>query len=293
MNNKTKIVFQGRLWEDNYIKNEFFPNNEYFYAVNDLLNLDFYANNNIEPENWVLVFSSNITEYNSLEKLCCSMKPSIIIHLSDETGKNEQYLNLAKFTPLLLRQYHHVNYNYSNYNNIIHIPLGYNNMIDTSSLDLINTDVNKRNFIWSFGGNYDKWDGKQIIDMLISKKFGNYLINNEIPIHELYNLYNDSIFVPSRKGNCNLDCLRLYEATISGAIPVLVGDKTLIENTFKYELENNEGWIIENSWDAAVNQINILLHDEHKLNIKQEKLKQWWRQRITNIKIVIDKIITY
>jgi len=293
MNNTTKIVFQDRLWEDNYIKNEFFPTNNYFYAGKDLLNLDFYADNNIEKENWVLIFSSNITEYNSLENLCSLMKPSIIIHLSDETGTNEQYLKLAKFTQLLLRQYHHVNYNYSNYNNILHIPLGYNNMIYTSSLDIINKDVNKRNFIWSFGGNYDKWDGKQIIDRFISKNLGNYSINTNIPLQELYNLYNDSIFVPSRKGNCNLDCLRLYEATISGAIPVLVGDKPQIENTFKYELENNEGWIIENNWDDAINQINILLNDKHKLNIKQEKLKHWWKQRMTNIKIVIDKIIIH
>ena len=39
------------------------------------------------------------------------------------------------------------------------------------------------------------------------------------------NIYSQSIFVFNGRGNVFLDCFRLYEAIIAGAIPVIVGEK--------------------------------------------------------------------
>lgn len=285
------VVFEANLWENSFIMNDLLPNCRYFVANEKFHNLDFYSDNNIDKHKCVLIFSSNITKYAKIKKLCEELNPIIVIHLSDEEGNKEEYMGLANYTKLLLRQYYHAKYDYSKFTNIIHIPLAYNTISNESSLNFINKESYERDYIWSFGGKYDKWDGSQIIEKLIQSDLGKYDLKNNISSQELYNLYGNSIFVPSRRGNCNLDCLRLYEATVAGAIPILVGNNEEIQNHFKFEIDNNAGWIIEDTWDKAIEHMKYLLKNKELLNKKQQQMKEWWTTRIINIKNEINKVI--
>ena len=53
---------------------------------------------------------------------------------------------------------------------------------------------------------------------------------------DMFDIYNNSIFVVNGRGNSNLDCYRIYEAIVAGAIPVIVGKQEEINITFTHFL---------------------------------------------------------
>ncbi len=50
----------------------------------------------------------------------------------------------------------------------------------------------------------------------------------------MFDVYNDSIFIPNGRGNFTLDCFRIYEAILSGCIPVIVGKNEELDTIFYY-----------------------------------------------------------
>jgi hypothetical protein len=97
----------------------------------------------------------------------------------------------------------------------------------------------------------------------------------------MFELYKNTIFVPSPRGNVRLDCFRHYEATLSGAIPVVAGDRSEIVDTFCKE--GDPPWIIGDTWEHAVEQCKAELEAPELLQKRQERLLAWWKARVNGV----------
>jgi hypothetical protein len=111
---------------------------------------------------------------------------------------------------------------------------------------------------------------------------------------------NNSIFVICGRGNCSLDCFRIYEAIVAGAIPVIVGNLDEIQTTFNYN-NNYIPFIHDDSWEKVVVKCNDLLKDYDKLEQIRNDLKSWWNNEkclllppyLTNYLFYTDNYIVY
>jgi hypothetical protein len=105
-----------------------------------------------------------------------------------------------------------------------------------------------------------------------------------------FNIYNNSIFVISGRGNVSLNCFRIYEAIVAGAIPVIVGSIDEINNTFNF---NNKlpPFIYDETWENVVIKCNDLLKNYEKLQEIQDNLLSWWKNEIIHINKLIIKTL--
>ena len=262
------IIYPDANWEKQFI-------------FQDLLNIDtniykkiIYTNRNLRDfdldlksfqnineiiNNNIFVFQSNQNKYHTILNLVKFLKPIIIIHLSDEWGTKEEFQGLNQYTKLLLRTYNH--HNYCQKPNIKYMPTGYmNGMLEPNYMDIKLKSPRNRKYKWSFIGAI-KQDRQEMINKmkLITP---HYL--GKTDIHEIKNIYRNSIFVAHGKGNVTWDCMRLNEASLCGAIPILVGPKKAIEITFCKE--ENPPWLRFDSWDDAYINCLELLKDMDKLD---------------------------
>lgn len=194
--NKINVIYtpinQLNDWEKDYIAIDLLKN----FNIN-YININYLKNNTINSYDNILIFSSNDISYEEIDKIVDRIKPIIIIHLSDEWGYNEKYLELSKKTNLYLRQYNFSYYNINSYINCYQIPLGYmTNMLNgTSSINIKDIkNINKRKYTWSFIGNMKK-DRMELINKF-KLNFPNYYFDKTDPSN-IFNIYNDSIFVPN------------------------------------------------------------------------------------------------
>ena len=107
----------------------------------------------------------------------------------------------------------------------------------------------------------------------------------------IFNVYANSIFVPNGRGNVVLDCFRLYEATLTGAIPVVVGSWSEVREAFYFD-GDIPPWIFEETWEAAAARCTDLSANVEALQqIQEEQLKWWSRQILTARKRIWRAII--
>ena len=281
---KIKLIYHNYAsWEKDYIIELFnIINFDIIYLESEILKNKLENENEIINNN-ILVFSSNIYSYEEIKKIVLRIKPIIIVHLSDEFGNRPEYTNLASYTKLLLHQHHFgYHYPYNNYKNIIQIPLGYmSGMFNNKKpFDFKCKSLSERKYKWSFIGNM-KQDRLEIIDKF-SKKFNEKFVGNNITSSEMLNIYNDSIFIPNGRGFNRVDCFRIYEAILSGSIPIIVCDESEFNDTFYY---NNDipPFILEKTWDNAVNRCEYLLNNIDELKITQQKNYDWLQTKIYSI----------
>jgi hypothetical protein len=289
MSKITMIYDNYASWEKDYIQELFsLLNYDIIYVekqnlMNKLNEEDKIINNNI------LIFSSNHYTYNEILNIVLRIKPIIIVHLSDEFGNKPEYTYLASYTKLLLHQHHFKHYPYNNYNNIIQIPLGYMTEMfhKEKALTYNLKPLLERKYKWSFIGNI-KQDRKELIDKF-SKKMDEKFVGNNILPSKMFEIYNDSIFVPNGKGNVVIDCFRIYEAIFSGSIPVIVCDEAEFNERFYY---NNDipPFIYEKTWDDAVNKCEKLLKNTEELENIQKKNYEWLQNKINSIQNKIEII---
>jgi len=280
------------VWENDYILNNVLdtvPAKEIHYYSNQnfLEILEKFPN---YEKNCILILTSYLQD-NEMFQVASILKPNVIIFLSDESGTKNNLMELEKFTPCFLRNYNHPQYNYASNN--LQLPLGYvSNFLASKSLKKINQRSINCSFI-----------GEQKSDRLeMYNTFKKNMTNTKIEFtnnswnlenlkwtpHQLFELYNDSIFVINGRGNCSLDCFRIYESTCAGAIPVIVGDPKEIKNTFFYN-DNIPPLLFFNSWQQAVESCNSLLENPQQLQEIQNNLQLWWK----NILVTLKQKISY
>lgn len=285
-----KLIYDSYSdWEKDYIQ-ELFSNLNYdiIYVVPEQLQ------NNLEEEydiinNNILVFSSNTYTFDQILNIVLRIKPLIIVHLSHECGTKSEFINLAHHTKLLLHQYHFNNSLYNNYNNIIQIPLGYMtgmfNKEKAFSCKL--KPILERKYKWSFIGNI-KQDREELI-YKFSQKFDENFVGNNMSPSRMFDIYNDSIFVPNGRGNVVIDCFRIYEAILSGSIPIIVCEESEFNDKFYY---NNDipPFIFEKTWDDAIVRCEYLLNNLETLENISQNNYYWLQRKITSIQHKIDSI---
>ena len=293
MKSTISILFFGRsnrteLVEYNYILNDVLPKNSdkliRFVPHTDLGNInktDVLVYSCRDPNNYPWGF---MPTFEQVLEVVNKTKPTIIIQLSDEFIFEDLQIHntLGNYCKLFLRQHHHPNYQYTN--NTIHLPLAYCN--DTEVVNKNILKVNDRSCNWSFFGEI-KSDRFEMIENF--KTINNYLIGSGITRSYMTDIYLNSIFVPSGRGNSSINCFRLYEASMSGAIPIVVGSKEELDMTFKYE--ENPPWIFSDSWNNAVEICKELLKDLDKLQEMQDNLLFWWNNRIGKIQEKVNEVL--
>lgn len=262
-----KIVIEQNAWEKDFILNDILPKGE-------VIEVPPYLIESLEDHYDVFIFSSRTHNFHNIKKVITKIKPKIIILLSDEfyQENNWDYNMLGNYCDLFLRNYHHSYYNYTS--NTLILPLGYTNGCKKSN------SVKKYN--WSFIGQI-KSDREQMLYEF--SKIPKGFIHNNMNKEEMCEIYSQSIFVPCGRGNSTLDCFRLYEASMNGAIPVVVGSKEEIECTFKYE--ENPPWIFAQTWKEAAEKCSNLLESE----IDNRKVLNWWENRFENIRTKVLEVL--
>jgi len=290
------LYLESATWEIDFICNDILSHINLEVEFFDKNNLRFLSKRQELINNNFFVVNNNCNLKNVIE-VVKKIKPIIIFHLSDEYGTFSEWTILQNFCKVLFRQHHHINYNYAKNN--FHLPLGYvtNYLNKQSSLNIKPREMKCREINCSFVGAFKS-------DRLhMSNVFQKNMVNTKIHFVEnkwkidllaynpedIFNIYNNSIFVINGKGNINLDCFRIYEAIVAGAIPVIVGSKDEVNNRLNYN--SIPPLICSDTWENAVIQCNDLLKDGDKLQEMQDKLLQWWKDVINNIKEKINSIL--
>ncbi len=284
---------------------------EYDFIVNDILSdvsnleIEMYNQNNFH----LLLSRSDIINNNILVvnivfnihdiiHVVKHIKPVIIFYLSDEHGHNPEMIFLQNYTKLLIRQYNHKKYNY--FGNNLHLLLGYiKGYTEDKKSSIIKTkSLQEREYNCSFIGalKSDRLHMSNVFQQNMTKTNIKFVNNNwnlsELPYSpkDCFDIYNNSIFVICGRGNSNLDCFRIYEAVVAGAIPIIIGPIEEVMCTFNY---NNDvpPFIFGDTWENIVEACNMLLKDYNKLEYIRNKIQYWYQKQILNMKEKINEAL--
>ena len=271
-------------WEEDYFRHDILCNIDAEFIL-------FNANEiqTLKGENCILVVN-HVIKYDVLKQVLGILKPCILFHLSDEHGSRKEWLTLAEYVPIVFRQYHHSHYE-NPYKNVFQLPLGYvkHFLNQRSSLDIEFKSMAQRKITASFVGEM-KSDRQHMCDLFenlensLIKKVRNRWDISSLPVSpkELFEIYSDSVFVLIGRGNVSLDCFRIYEAVVAGALPVIVGSEKEFENVFYYD-GFKPPFLFFVSWEQAFEECKIMLQNTRLLCEKQQSIKQWWTTTITKI----------
>ena len=294
----TTLIFSNNSYcENDFIINELFPKNTRILYANPLtfINPSYYIENKVERGNCCLLFSINDIDFLDIVNISKFMIPAIIVQLSDKNGTNQEYVELASFTKLLVRQYYFQHYDYHKYSNILYIPLGYKGIHNNYFSNNINNKiVTERTYDWSFIGNVDKHNRSSILYQFILSKLMRYCMSNNISSTQILDIYSDSIFVPiCQETDGIMDCFSTYEASVCGAIPIVVGDLNKLNNNI-YLKEETPPWIFESNWSDAIKKCCFLINNPELLLKKQKDIQHWWKNRVKQCNQVIStNLLTY
>tara|TARA_Y100001933_G_C18894581_1_gene519797 strand:+ start:160 stop:1056 length:897 start_codon:yes stop_codon:yes gene_type:complete len=287
-------------WEFDFFKNDIFKQNLYNTKIKFIL-FDNNTEINRKDENNIIVCNSAIT-LNFLKNMIKKLKPFIIFHLSDERGNNIKYYNLySKYNIKLL--FYQYNFEKTNYNiNNFQIPLGYVSgfLLNNPSINSNKIGYNKKYF-FSFIGQL-KGDRRKMLHKFSKKFKSNYIHtgktywsqgpeNQNIKPCQMFDIYRNSLFVPIGRGNKTLDCYRVYEAIIAGAIPVICGSIEEINITFNFNNNKIPHIIIGDTWNKAVLLCKELYNDKDRINDIINSNNRWFQKQIINISKQINKLL--
>jgi len=229
-----------------------------------------------------ILIINGVCNLNEIIKITEKIKPLIIFYLSDEGGSCSSWTIIEQYTKILFRQYNFNHYNYSKNN--YQLPLGYvtNYLNNISSMNVNTKPIIDRSITTSFIGTpkSDRLHMSNIFNENMKNTKIVFVNNNwDIPNmpyspQNCFDIYNNSIFVLCGRGNSNLDCFRIYEAIVAGAIPITIGSKEEINMTFNYN--NIMPILFFDTWELAVIECNKLLDEPKKLIELQKNIYSWW-----------------
>ena len=127
---------------------------------------------------------------------------------------------------------------------------------------------------WSLPGNI-KADRQAAIDAFEERLGGLPNAHGPFPHNETARIMRASLFVLSGRGEVALECFRLYEASLSGAIPVLATTQAEYDSAFGHYC-SSPPWIVGTSWPDAAAIVAELLRDKHDVRRRQLAVVRWW-----------------
>jgi hypothetical protein len=261
-------------WERDYINNEL------------LSGIDLTSKN-------VLVIN-HATPIEEAKRLVAEHKPLIVFHLSDESGDRGEWLYIFGCAKYVFRQYNHANYVYPP--NSIQIPLGYATGYNKSTtVKPLVERIYKAAFIGELKsdriemfGAFEKAYMKEEL-FLRATRNGWELPTLQYSPAATNEVYSDSIFVPIGRGNQSLDCFRFYEAIVSGAIPVIVGDINEINTTFQFD-GHMPSFLYVSNWTDAANACKHMIKTQFPaLMVIQQYNCEWWESQVQKIRHLIER----
>lgn len=283
------------LWEYDYIIDDLLPDEDKeikFVSFDQLKETedkcDVFVYSCRDPQNYHWGF---MPTYEQVLTAVQKYKPEIIIQVSDEfeSEDNSAHNELANYCKLFLRNYHHSNYSY--HKNTLHIPIGRKNGFNIFNKIIKSND--DRKYTWAFIGQ-QKSDRNDLLESFSSIPDNYCLIHDGdkskmLNGNQVADIYLNSVFVPCSRGWTTLNTMRIYEASMCGAIPVIVGSREEIQRDFLYE--DSPPFIFSNSWKNASIICKNLLSNKSLLLEKQNQLLNWWNDRISKVKSEIKKCV--
>lgn len=291
-----KILYLEKSdWEIDYIVSDIFENKfevEYFNASN----ISRFIGRNDLVNNCVFCVNASI-DYDTVISVISFLKPVSIFWFSDEEGRSSKWLSMSLYTKFLFRNYNHPSYNYPQ--NSAQFPLGYVKgfLSGNASSNLVMNKMENRNISCSFVGQLKSDRGQmcsifsKMPNCYIKPVYNNWTLN-ALPVSpkQMFQLYYNSVFVPIGRGNISLDCFRIYEAIVSGAIPVIVGTMKEVLDTLKYN-GNPPSMVQAETWERAFSVCSELLLDKPKLQLMQDKNVEWWNSQIRSVRNKFSELI--
>ena len=291
-----KILYLEKSeWEIDYIVSDIFENKvevEFFSATN----ITRFLGRNDLVNNCVFCVNHSI-DYDIVIDVLAFLKPIAIFWFSDEDGRNSKWLSMSQHTRFLFRNYNHPSYNYPV--NSSQFPLGYVKgfLSGNASTNLVMNKIVNRNFSCSFVGQLKSDRGQmcsvfgKMKNCYIKPVYNNWAID-ALPISpkNMFEVYHNTVFVLIGRGNISLDCFRIYEAIVSGAIPVIVGSPQEVGETLKYN--GFHPHIVQaETWGKAYEMCSTLLLDTHTLQVMQDKNIVWWKYQLDSVRNKIAELI--
>ena len=238
-----------------------------------------------------------INHATAIEQIKClvdELKPFVVFHLSDERGELPDWpSNMFGSAKYVFRQYNHPHYLYPP--NSVQIPLGYASGYNkTDKVRPIIERLYKAAFIGELKSDrHDMFDeferGFDTKDLFFKATTNTWDLSNlHFSPTATNEVYSDAVFVPIGRGYQSLDCFRFYEAIVSGAIPVIVGDRSEATTTFWYG-GIMPSFVCANTWAEACNLCKAMIKDKNPiLQIIQSHNIEWWRTQIDGIRNKIE-----
>lgn len=297
------LCFPG--WDEDFI-HEFFPPPRFRHIYRDIYYQYYHGNSSLlKPK--VMVYnienSRKDEDHDDLVDLVTTLKPSVLVHLSDEyqgdTKKKWRYRLgslLYSRVPLAVRS--HSVFPYRSYAeprlNVYQLPLGYmSGMLrsnDTVPSYKLSTDVAMlsldkksadREFTWAFiGGVRGHVERGHMLKVFYDWK--PYFHDAGLTPTEMLEKYKQSKFVLVGRGLVNIDCFRIYEAIIAGAIPIVVSPSPdEIRLVFEHE-GDRPPLFFASDFETALNKSRGM--SDRDIDVFREELVHWYVNRMATIK---------
>eukprot|EP00747_Dinoflagellata_sp_TGD_P021131 gnl/TRDRNA2_/TRDRNA2_128289_c0_seq1.p1 gnl/TRDRNA2_/TRDRNA2_128289_c0~~gnl/TRDRNA2_/TRDRNA2_128289_c0_seq1.p1 ORF type:complete len:371 (-),score=2.78 gnl/TRDRNA2_/TRDRNA2_128289_c0_seq1:10-1122(-) len=231
-----------------------------------------------------LIVSTNQVQLNDLANVMQSLHkrhrlPRLLIHLSDEVGNippGDSYNRIVGEDGLVLRQYRHPSYNLASRPLVLTMPLGYaaDAPFSANSCEASESaqSFTQREYDWAFIGTVYAHRVEMMNTLSNDRRFHKHYVG-KLPAADMLKVYKKSTFVPVGRGHRSLDCFRIYESIISGAIPVVVGAKKEIDSTFAEH--NGIPMVVASDWKAAADKMSRLLGSPEELRALQADTARW------------------
>ena len=200
-------------------------------------------------------------------------KPLVLFHSSDDECKTDldALREIYQRFKLVIRQYacrELLGDLYEELGNVLVMPLGYGanytggqpavNVIEAIAM----TRGHERRYKWSFQGTV-KRNRQYGIGVFADMRPNFPGAPSHVGKWELFKIYHESTFVLSGYGDSSIDCFRHYEATIAGAIPIVVSPMPVIIDAFTSFRDGVlPPWIISETWEDARELADDLLRGE-------------------------------
>lgn len=284
---------QDCTWEYDFIMYDLFHGIELNVISYSTLSLS-----DITPD---IIHNCIVLVHNQFEpyiQILQQMKPLILILCSDEWGNKPYSVELSKFSTLILRQYHHSSYVYPS--NSYHLPLGYASSFLSKqiSLNSVPIPLSKRKWNCSFIGvqKQDRVHMANLFSQRMEKTMIRFVPNDwkldqlVVSPSQCHSIYSDSIFVLIGRGWSSINCFRIYEAIVAGAIPVTCASQDEIDISLRFR-ESVVPVLHDDSWEKLVDRCLQLLDSPSELQIFQERVWKWWKEEILFLQTLVKQTL--
>lgn len=231
---------------------------------------------------------------NLFEKFIKHKKKFILINLKDEfvPSKQDHRIYDSEYCRFVFRNYFRKNYSLSK---ILAFPLGYKIKFweNYTEEDRLKKQLRpRRKYIWSFAGVIKKSGRRKALQKLSSIQpnfvhaVSGWDTADSLSSSEYRDLLCDSYFVPCFRGNCSLDCFRVYESLECGAIPIVQKNSHIESYDFWRTWLGEHPLPVVNDIHSveAYNYITKLSRDLDALEQKRVEVIDWWNSYKNNLK---------